>query len=111
LPDVTMDVAPAAGQQVYASYLSNGAPASPIVSVGTNNVIYYELQSADVTAKAFTLPTSPAEQTKLLVDFLGVGSLEFGVDFNVTGSDIEWNGLTLDGYVVIGDIFRIQYFN
>lgn len=111
LPNVTLDTAPAAGQKVYASYLSNGSPASPIVSVGTNNVLYYEIQPADVTAKAFTLPSTPAEQTKLLVDFLGVGSLEFGVDFNVTGSDIEWNGLTLDGFIASSDILRIQYFN
>lgn len=111
LPTVTFVTAPSLGTSIYASYLSNGTPASPIVSVGTNNVLYRTITSGEVTAKQLTLPSTPAETTKLLVDMVGGTTLEYGIDFTVSAAIVSWNGLLLDGFIAAGDVLRIQFFN
>jgi len=111
LPNVVFNTAPTQGQQVYVSYLTNGSPASPIVSAGTNNVIYHTFTGGEVVAKQFTLPSEPTEPSKLLVDVVGGTTLKYGVDFTITTDVFGWSGLTLDGVVASGDVFRIQFFN
>lgn len=109
-PTVTFSTAPAAGVVVYAIYLSEGSPASPIVSAGTNNVEFYVITPADVTAANFTLAATPAEPTKVLVDVIGGTSQQQGVDYTISGSTFDFSGLGLDGILASGDVVRVQYF-
>lgn len=102
--------APATGSIVYVSYLSNGTPASPIISAGTNNVLYLTITALDVSNKYVTLPALPVEPTKLMGDIIGGGTLQYGYDFNVIGSNFNWSGFLLDGVVANGDVIRVQYF-
>ena len=110
LPTVSFLVAPVVGSIVYASYLSNGTPASPIISAGTNNVIYHTVSGAEATAKQFTLPSTPSEPTRALVDVVDGSTQEYGLDFSITGAVFSWNGLGLDGLIADGDTLRVQYF-
>jgi hypothetical protein len=111
LPTITFLVAPSIGSTVYVSYLTNGSPASPVISVGTNVVAYLSILPADVTNKFKTLASAPIEPTKILVDAVGGTTLQYGVDFNVIGADLNWNGFLLDGIIANGDVLRVQYFN
>ena len=107
-PTITFTTAPALGQRIYVAYMFNG---SPIVAAGTNNVIYHTVTAGEVTAKQFTLPSTPAEPAKVLADMVGGGLLYYSVDFTISGAIFDWNGLTLDGLISASDIIRIQYFN
>jgi len=111
LPTITFLSAPAIGATVYVSYLTNGSPASPIISVGTNSVLYLSITALDVTNKFKTLPSLPAEPTKILADAVGGTTLQYGVDFNLVGSNFDWDGFLLDGIIANGDVIRVQYFN
>jgi len=98
------------GSTIYVSYLTNGSPASPIISAGTNNVFYTTISAQNITDKYCTLSSTPSEPTKVLADVVGGTTLEFGLDFSVSGDLFEWDGLVLDGLIEIGDIIRVQYF-
>lgn len=110
-PTITFNTAPFLGQTVYVSYLSEGNPSTPVISAGTNNVIYYSVSGADVTAKQFILPSTPSTPSHVLVDVVGGSTIRFGTDFTIAGNVFDWDGLTLDGIISAGDIFRIQFFN
>jgi hypothetical protein len=110
-PTITFVDAPANGSDIYVSYLSDGNPSTPVISAGTNNVIYHQITAGDVTAKAFTLPSSPSTPTHVFADVVGGSTLEYGTDFEVSGNQFEWDGLTLDGLISINDVLRVQYFN
>jgi hypothetical protein len=107
---ITFNTAPSLGSVVYVSYLSNGTPASPIISAGTNNVFYLSITPTNVTNKYVTLASTPLEPTKLLGDIVGGGTLEYGYDFNMVGQNFNWNGFALDGLISSGDLIRVQYF-
>jgi hypothetical protein len=107
---ISFAIAPSLGSVIYVSYLSNGTPASPIISAGTNNVIYLNITNSDITNKYAALPSIPVEPTKILGDIVGGGTLEYGDDFNIVGQNFNWNGFTLDGLLSAGDIIRVQYF-
>lgn len=109
-PTLTFNTAPPAGVVVYVAYLSEGSPASPIVSAGTNNVEFYVITPADVTAANFTLAAAPAEPTKVLVDVIGGTSQQQGADYTISGSTFDFSGLGLDGVLASGDVVRVQYF-
>lgn len=111
LPTVSFVNAPSLGASVYVSYLSNGTPASPIISAGTNNVIYLVTNPTDITNKFKPLPSTPSEPTKILADIVGGTTLYYGEDFSIIGLNFNWSGLTLDGLISSGDIIRVQYFN
>jgi len=110
-PTITLDFAPAAGQDVYVNYLTDGNPATPIISAGTNNVTYRELSAAEETAKEIILSAAPATPSHVLVDIVGGSTVAFGTDFTISGNVLSWDGLTLDGLLAEGDILRIQFFN
>lgn len=106
---VTFVTAPNVGQKVYIAYLSEGATAIPVPSLDGQFTYYHTLTSGEITAKQITLLTAPAEPTKVLLDWIGVCSQIYGVDFTITGTTLSWNGLGLDGVLLTGDILRIHF--
>lgn len=109
-PTINFNNAPNAGEKIYVSYLSEGNPASPIVSAGTQYVVYHQLTSSDIIAKQYTLAVTPSVATNVVLDVIDGTSQHYGVDYNVSGSNVGWSGLGLDGILQVDDVLRLQYF-
>lgn len=110
-PTITLNFAPALGQSVYVQYLTDGNPATPVISAGTNNVTYRVITSGEESAKELTLSAAPATPSHVLIDIVGGSTVRFGSDFTISGTTLSWDGLNLDGLLTEGDIIRIQFFN
>lgn len=69
----------------------------------------FTLTQADILQKKITLQYLP--KSSQAVRFVPDGGPEqrLGVDYIVTGSEIIWNGLTLDGFLEIGETIRVIY--
>ena len=106
---VTFTIAPNVGQVVYIGYLTEGATAIPVPNLNGQFTYYHTLTSGDISAKQITLLTEPAEPTKVLLDWVGVCSQIYSVDFSISGTTLSWNGLGLDGVLLAGDIIRIHF--
>jgi hypothetical protein len=73
-------------------------------------VEYRTLTSGEASAKALTLTQTPLTASNVMVDVIGGGAQEYGVDYSVTGSTLGWTGLGLDSFpLVVGDKIRIVY--
>lgn len=106
--NIIFSVAPAAATSIYVYYLASGSPSVPVVS-GLVNVDYITLTGTDITNKYVTLTNPPLSPSKVMLDIIGGTSQEYAVDFQVSGSNLDWNGLALDGVLVVGDKFRVWY--
>ena len=75
----------------------------------TQKVDKFTLNSADISNKYVTLSSTPttAGDTILLVE--DAPNMFYGVDFTVTGNQLGWNGLSLDGIFSSGDNLTITY--
>lgn len=102
---------PATAQTVYVFYLTSGAAAPAAAPTGTQYVPYYTLTALEISAKAVTLPSTPASPAKVLLDIISGSAQEFNVDFTVLGSTLTWSGYALDGVLAAGDKLRINYFS
>lgn len=109
-PTITFNSAPYVGQKIAVWMLTEGTPALAPISLGTQIVQYKTLDATDITNKYITIPASPGDVTKVLLDVIKGSSQEYGVDFSVSGTQLTWNGLGLDGQLNIGDILRYHYF-
>lgn len=67
------------------------------------------LTEAHVLEKKFTLSFTP--KAREAVRFVPDGGPEqrLGVDYEVQNNEILWNGLTLDGFLEIGETIRVVY--
>lgn len=109
-PTITFSTAPYAGQAIDVWILTEGSPTLSTVVAGTQVVEYKTLDATDVSNKYITLPSTPADVTKVILDIIKGSSQQYGVDYNVSGTQLSWNGLALDGVLNIGDILRYHYF-
>ena len=66
-----------------------------------------ELNATDISNKYVTLNSTPTEPEKTTLSIVGGVSQDYGLDFEVIGNTLSWNGLTLDGELEIGDILVI----
>lgn len=110
LTDVTLTDAPQAGQSLQFWYVHEGATPGFTPADGIQAVEYYELDLTDELNKFVTLSNTPSQPSKVILDVIGGTSQEFSVDFTVSGDQLSWNGLGLDGFLVSGDKLRIYYF-
>jgi hypothetical protein len=109
---ITLTFAPAFGQSIYVFYLTKGTPnAAPPVPSGTEQVVYRDITALEETNTQLTLSVAPADPTKVKLDIIGGTSQRYGVDFIVSGSDLIWTGLRLDGFLIEDDEVRITYFS
>ena len=69
----------------------------------------FVLDASAISSKKITLASLPKDNEG--IRFIPLGGLDqrLGIDYNVTSSDIIWNGLTLDGFLEVGDNIRIIY--
>ena len=102
-------VAPAAGQSIYAYYLTEGTPVNPPVGGGTFQVDYITLTSAMIANNQLTLANVPADPTKVALDVVQGSSQVYNVDYSVSSNVISWSGLGLQTQVTTGDILRFIY--
>ncbi len=67
------------------------------------------LSNSDITQKKFTLHHAPIFPET--IQFIPDGGIHqrYDEDFTVTGSDISWNGLGLEGFLEAGDKIRVIY--
>jgi len=72
----------------------------------TVNNEFRTVSSGEASAKQLTLTFTPIDSSKVLVDVEGVAQ-ETGVDFTITGANLIWSGLALDGVITTGDKIRI----
>ncbi len=80
-----------------------GAPA------GTYQVDTFTLSGTDITNKFVTLSHTPATAAKVILLVENAPNMFFGVDFTVTGTQLGWSGLALDGILSSGDNLTVPY--
>ena len=110
---ITMNIAPAIAQKIEAFYIATGgSTGGGGGGGGSSNFIvdYPSINSTDLLNKYIVLSGAPNPATKTILDIPTGTPQIYGTDFVVTGSQLSWNGLGLDGQVNLGDTFRIQYF-
>jgi len=101
---------PTLGQSIEAWYLTEGV--APAVTLpGNDNVIYHTLTGTDVANKEIVLANTPAEPTKVLLDYIGGGTQIYGVDYSVVSNTVEFSGFALETVIAIGDVVRIKFFS
>jgi len=67
------------------------------------------LDATDISNKFVTLDEVPTDTTDTRLVVIGGIEQEYGADFVVSGSTVDWNGLGLDGVLAIGDKLVIIY--
>lgn len=111
-PTITLNSAPAAGQRIDVWMMTEGNVAlSPVIPSGDFQVGYATLTATDITNKNITLPIAPSDVTKVLVDLIGGSAQIYGVDFNVSGTTLNWSGLGLESELVENSVLRYHYFS
>jgi hypothetical protein len=89
-------------------------PGITIVPAGSNITIsssgasltnfYHTLTPTDITNKFITLSSTPTAPTLAIMTVVGGPMQNYGTDFTVSGNQLSWSGLFLDGVLVSGDI-------
>lgn len=67
------------------------------------------LSPTNITDKKFTLDFAPLFSET--IQFIPDGGIQqrYGVDFTITGNDVSWSGLGLDGFLESGEQVRVFY--
>lgn len=73
------------------------------------NVDKFTLNGTDISNKFVTLAETPAIAADTRVIVIGGVEQEYSVDFTVSGSTIDWDGLGLDGLLASGDKLVVVY--
>jgi len=69
--------------------------ASPPGTVASTEI--FELSGTDITNKYVTLAGTPATASDTVLLVKDAPNMYYGDDFTVTGSQLGWNGLALEG--------------
>lgn len=69
----------------------------------------FTLAPSDITNKYVTLSSTPVNPTLTLLNVIGGPMQAYTTDFTVSGSQLSWSGLFLDGVLVSGDILIVQF--
>ncbi len=67
------------------------------------------LTAGEAAAKEIILTNVPVNTTKVTLDLIGGTSQQIGLDFNVSGSVLTWDGFSLETVLETGDKLRIIY--
>jgi len=108
---IQFSVAPAAGQDVYVFYLTEGETLTVPTPNGLLNSYVHTVTLLEETAQEITLLNTPAEPSKVLVDIIGGGPQEYNVDYNVAINAFQWAGYGLDGVLLAGDKVRFYFYS
>lgn len=108
---ITFTTAPAAGQDVYVFYLTDGETLSVPTPNGLLNSYVHTVTNAEELATTITLNNIPAEPSKVLVDIVGGTSQEYNVDYNISADQFQWGGFGLDGFLAENDKVRFYFYS
>ena len=67
------------------------------------------ITAGEEAAKEIILTQVPVDINKVTLDVIGGTSQQIGLDFNVVGSVLTWNGFALETALEAGDKLRIIY--
>ena len=67
------------------------------------------LTATDISNKYVTLSDIPTEPNKTTLSIVGGVPQTYGIDFEVVGNQLSWNGLALDGELEAGDVLIIAF--
>lgn len=73
------------------------------------NVYLYTLTPTDISNKYITLPATPATTGLTQLTVIGGPLQSYGTDFTVTGTQLSWSSLFLDGVLTNGDKLVVTY--
>jgi len=76
---------------------------------GVDEVEYLTLASGDITNKYVTLTHTPYAVTETMLHIVKGCVQVYDTDYTVTGTQLIWSGLDLDGVVEIDDQFVVSY--
>jgi hypothetical protein len=80
-----------------------GAPTS------TQKVDLFTLNNTDITNGFVTLSAAPTTPSATILLVENAGNMFYGVDFNVSGSQLIWTGFALNGILASGDNLTVTY--
>jgi hypothetical protein len=69
----------------------------------------FTLTPTDISNKYVTLTSVPTDVDKTALNVIGGDMQEYAVDFTVTGNQLSWSSLGLDGVLVSGDVLLVQF--
>ena len=78
------------------------------ITAGNVNIVPHTWTSTDITNKSYILPQTPLPGTAIIVPESGIPQLE-GVDFSVSGTEIQWDGMPYEEIAAVGDQVKIFY--
>jgi len=78
-------------------------------STEASEVEYFTTTSGNISDKYVTLAHSAYATTEVSMDIIGGCAQEYGVDYTVSGAQVSWSGLGLDGVLEVGDKIRVRY--
>lgn len=76
---------------------------------GVSEIEYFTLASGHINNKYVTLANTPYAVTEVTLDIISGTSQEYGVDYTVSGTQLGWSGLALDGLLEVNDKLRTAY--
>lgn len=76
----------------------------------SDTVEYVLITATNIINKSVTLLKTPFVTGKVVANIVKGPTLDFGIDYTVTGNVLSWSGLGLDGKISAGDKIRIKYF-
>lgn len=79
----------------------------------TNATEYYvntfTLSPTDISNKFVTLSSAPDVAASTILAVIGGPMQDYSIDFTVSGSQLSWSGLFLDGVLISGDKLVVQF--
>lgn len=100
---------PVAGQSVYVFYLVNAFALGQITGALTPITENFTIGATELSDKFVTLAHNPANPTTVLCDIIGNTGQIYGVDFSVSGNQLSWDTLGMDGILFSGSKLRVFY--
>lgn len=90
-------------------YPSNSGGGGGSVTVYQPVVEIITLTLGDITSKFVELANTPYIASDVLLSIGGAPGQTYGLDYIVSGNNLDWDGLGLDGVLVAGDVLTISY--
>ncbi len=69
----------------------------------------FTLSPTDITNKFVNLTFAPDTAVDTILTVVGGPMQSYGADYTVSGSQLSWSGLFLDGVLTSGDMLVVQY--